>query len=527
MPAGKVRSMKRIFFAAILMVIVLFAAILSIQTPDSVAADAPWWDTLWGYRVTVTIDAAGYDRVDKAAEVDVNFTDLLVGLGDSGKFDPDSIRVVEMVGGNVVDDLVPYQFDRASNYNASNNAAGTLVILLTGNTAAAAARQYHVYFDVVGDSFPPLNIPNYVLDKSIVDANGFETLRLVTMNSTYYYHKTGGGFASLYDVDEKDWIGWNPAAGGAGDFRGIPNMVHPKDGGYFHPGRASVNSSVTRRGPLRVTIRSTSQDGNWATQWEIFPSYARMTVQKVAAGKSYWLLYEGTPGGMLNLTTDLVTKSDGTSAAANVAWTGDIPGEEWVYFTDPSLSRSLYVVHHQEDEIVDSYTPDENGKMTILGFGRSNSSRFLTGLPTEMTFGLVDETSFTGVSAAIHSAYKPLSYTLADAERSPVPPTATPTKAPTEPPTETPTTTPTETPTATPTETPTATPTDTPTATPTDTPTATSTATQTPTHTATATATPTYTPTATAMAAATATPTATETRPPHYDLFLPLIVKNR
>jgi len=361
--------------------------------------------------------------------------------------------------------------------------------------------------------------------KTITDAYGFETIRLVGTNSTYHYHKTGGGFASLFDVDEKDWIGWSLTAGGAGDFRGIPNMVHPIDGGYFHPGRANVTSTIPSRGPLKVTIRSTSLDGNWVTQWDVFPSYARMTVQKVVSGKAYWLLYEGTPGGLLDLTTDLVTKSDGTSAAANVAWVGDIPGEEWVYFTDPSLGRSLYVVHHQEDEIVDSYTPDSSKKMTILGFGRSVNSRFLTRLPVGMRLGLVDEASFEGVAGAIHNAYKPLSYTLAGAERSPVPPTTTPTKAPTEAPTETPTATPTETPTATPTETPTATPTDTPTATPTDTPTATPTST--PTRTATATVTPTYAPAASPTATATTTPTATATRPPRYDLFLPLIVNSR
>lgn len=94
-----------------------------------------------------------------------------------------------------------------------------------------------------------------------------------------------------------------------------------------------------------------------------------MTVQKVMSDIAYYLIYEGTPGGALDLTTDLVTKSDGTTAAANVSWTGDIPGDEWVYFTDPSLDRSLFVIHHQQDEIVDSYTTDAGGKMTILGFG--------------------------------------------------------------------------------------------------------------------------------------------------------------
>ena len=67
-----------------------------------------------------------------------------------------------------------------------------------------------------------------------------------------------------------------------------------------------------------------------------------------------------------------------------------------------------------------------------------------------MTFGMVDETSSAEVDGAIYNAYKPLSYMLAGAERSPVPPTATPTKAPTAAPTGTPTATPPHTPTATP-----------------------------------------------------------------------------
>ncbi|HRN68624.1 MAG TPA: hypothetical protein PK205_01200 [Promineifilum sp.] len=506
--------MRKIFLAASLLISAFFAAVLGIQSPSRVAADTPWWDTLWGYRVAVTVDAAGYDRVDKVAEVDINFTDLLNELGDSGKFDPKSIRVVEVDGGSVIDDLVPFQFDQASTYNANSNAAGTLIILLNGETAAAATRQYHIYFDVAGDSFTPPGVPELISVKTITDNFGFETFRLTGANSTYYFHKTGGGFASLFDVDENDWIGWSTAAGAAGDFRGIPNMIHPSNGGFFHPGRTNVNSSIVRSGPLRVTIRSTSLDGNWATQWDVFPGYARMTVQKVMSDIAYYLIYEGTPGGALDLTTDLVTKSDGTTAAANVSWTGDIPGDEWVYFTDPSLDRSLFVIHHQQDEIVDSYTTDAGGKMTILGFGRAGNGRFLTGLPTEMTFGLVDESSFAAVAAAIDNAYKPLGYTLADAERSPEPSTATPTHTPTEAPTEAPSPTPTETPTSTPTDTPTAIPTDTPA--PTDTPT------RTPTHTATATETPINTPTATALSAATATFTAT--RLPGYDLFLPLVV---
>jgi hypothetical protein len=299
-------------------------------------------------------------------------------------------------------------------------------------------------------------------------------------------------------------------------------MVHSVDGGHFHPGRTSVDSSVFRRGPLKITIKSSSLDGLWATTWEIFPTYARMSVQKTAEGKKFWLLYEGTPGGALNLTTDLVTKSDGTSATAGTAWTGDIPGEEWVYFTDPPLGRSIFVIHHQQDELVDSYTPDNNGLMTILGFGRSGVGRFLTTLPRELTIGLVDKTSIEEVTAVVHNAYKPIPYIIADAERSPEPPTATPTNTPTSTPTDTPTPTPTDTPTATPTDTPTATPTDTPTATPTET----ATATPKPTKTPRPTRTPKPSPTATSSPTLSPTPepSPTATWAPSDVGYLPFIV---
>lgn len=507
------------------------AVLAGIWPARPAAADAPWWDTLWGYRAAVTIDAAGLERHDGVAQIDINFTQLLAEVGEHSKFDINSLRVVEIEGGIVADDKVPFQFDRAADYDAKDKAAGTLIILMTGDTPAGGARQYHVYFDVVGDSFVPAKVSSRITTNTITDVYGFETFRLVTDNATYHFHKTGGGFASLFDVDEKDWIAWNPAANGAGDYRGIPNMVHPNDGGYFHPGRTSADSSITRRGPLKVTIRAGSLDGQWVTMWEVYPTYATMSVLKIAPGKKFWLQYEGTPGGKLDLATDLVTRSDGTTTTAGESWTGDLAGEEWVYFTDPSLGRSLFVAHQPDDEIVDSYVPSADKLMTIMGFGRSGNSRYLQEVPRYLTIGLVDETTPAAVAAVIDAAGQLPMVTLGAAEIGPVPPTPTPTAAPTDTPTPMPTDTPmpTETPTATPTETPTTTPTptDTPTSEPTDTPTATLT------HTATATATPTHTttvtatvpPTATVIVPPTVVPSVTAQPPVNYTLYLPLIVR--
>ncbi|MBP8948893.1 MAG: hypothetical protein KBG73_08630 [Candidatus Promineofilum sp.] len=501
---------KRLAAIGVIALALLLPA-LAWQTGGAAPANAGWWDSAWAYRVGVEIAAAGYPREEKVADVAINFTDLLNQVGEGSRFDPDSLRVLEVDGTTILDDAVPFQFDRAANYNPSSNAAGTLVILLTGATAAGETRHYHVYFDVVGSGHPLADFANRVNATTITDAFGYETFRIANDDGIYFYHKTGGGFSSLVDGDENDWIGWSPAPKGGGDFRGIPNMVHPNDGGHFHPGRATVESSYTRRGPLKATIRSNSLDGLWTTQWEIYPDYARLTVLKIATGKNYWFLYEGTPGGNLEPATDLVVRSDGTTTTAGESWTGDLPGEEWVYFADPALGRSLYAIHHEEDEIIDSYTPDDLGKMTILGFGRNGNGRFLTGTGRQMTIGLVDETELEAVAPVVHAAYKPLAATTGQTEQRP----ATPTPSPS------PTSAPTDTPTAT--QTPTATPTATRTATPTKTPTATPTATRTATPTKTPTATPTATSTATATATATATPSATATRPPIYTWYLPAI----
>ena len=414
--------------AALIVVITLALLLpaLAWQSSEAAPPNAGWWDAAWAYRAAVTVSAAGYAREEKVADVAINFTDLLDQVGEGSRLDPESLRVVEVDGATVIDDAVPFQFDRAANYNPSSNAAGTLLILLTGATAADETRHYDVYFDVVGSGHTPADFANRVNATTITDAFGYETFRIANDDGIYYYHKTGGGFASLIDVDEKDWIGWNPAPKGAGDFRGVPNMVHPNDGGHFHPGRATVDSGYTRRGPLKATIRSVTLDTLWTTQWEIYPDYARLTVLKVAAGKPYWFLYEGTPGGNLELATDLVVRSDGATITAGESWTGDLPGEEWVTFADPALGRSFYAIHHEEDEIIDSYTPDELGKMTILGFGRNGNGRFLTGTSHQMTIGLADSTELAGVAPVVHAAYKPLEAAVGPTEQRPATPTPSP-----------------------------------------------------------------------------------------------------
>lgn len=418
---------RLLFLAAA--VLMMAVAGLSLRYPaTSVAVGEPWWDTDWTYRVGLTIGANGFARDDKPVEVDVNFTTLLNGLGDSGALDPNSIRVVEInAGGAVIDNAVPFQFDKISTYNATTNARGTLVFLMKDATGASATRRYHVYFDLTGGSFaPPVFTPLVTLTDGVTH-KGYESVQIQTAGAEYFYHKPGGGFATLIDADDKDWLSWNTAAGAAGDYRGIPNMVYPADGGYFHPGRTTAATTVLSQGPLKGTFKSVSDNNAWEVRWEVFPSYARMTVVKAGA-TNYWFLYEGTPGGVLQPAVDTLTRSDGDTILASGTWTEDIPGEEWVYVSDPALERSIFLIHHQLDEYVDGYFLLDS--MTVFGFGRSGSSRFLNGLPRQFTFGLVDSTALNPVGVVVHNAYKPLTVTLDAAEKQPAGPTPTHTLPP-------------------------------------------------------------------------------------------------
>jgi len=49
----------------------------------------------------------------------------------------------------------------------------------------------------------------------------------------------------------------------------------------------------------------------------------------------------------------------------------DIAGDEWLYFSDPGLQRSLFMAHHEPDTVKDSYF-NYSDSMTVFGFGRSN-----------------------------------------------------------------------------------------------------------------------------------------------------------
>lgn len=387
-----------------------------------VASDLVWWNNDWDYRVEVTANAAGFARTDKPAEFDLNFTEIWASLGKTGALDPNSVRVVEVdANDNVIDDTVPFQFDEATDFNATTKAAGTVVVIMEGNTAAGATRRYHVYFDVTGKGFTPPNVtPLITFNGSAVD-EGFASYQMDTPVGTYFYHLKGGGFSSFNDVDGNDWISWNKSAGNAGDYRGIPNLVTPNNGGFFHPGRNVMTTNLLGQGPVKITFESFETKNppggraRWKAIWEVYPSYVTMTV--LQAPYPYWFLYEGTPGGALQPTTDFIVRSNGLKTNANTAWDADIPDEEWVFVADPNVGRALYFINHIDDTKIDSYAQQGN-IMTKLGFGRTGAAPLIdnTILPREFTWGVMDVTEHEASKPIIYNAYKEITTAVGEAE---------------------------------------------------------------------------------------------------------------
>ncbi|MCL4863839.1 MAG: DUF1349 domain-containing protein, partial [Caldilineaceae bacterium] len=108
------------------------------------------------YRTPVHVAANGFPRLDKRAEVAINFTALFNAIGQPNGFNRDSLRVVEVnSSGQVTDANVPFVFANGSGYNANSNAHGLLTIQMKGSTAANGVRYYQVYWDTTAKSFTP------------------------------------------------------------------------------------------------------------------------------------------------------------------------------------------------------------------------------------------------------------------------------------------------------------------------------------------------------------------------------------
>jgi len=376
----------------------LICALLMLAGPGASAQQ--WYDPEVTCRVPVDVDPAGFPRSDLPVEIDLDFAVLLAGLGKAGPLNPDSLRVVDAV----LEQPVPFQLDTAG-------------LVFIAAAVIDSPRRYHVYFDA-GGSFTPAQVMDFVVVEDGVQHEQQESFRIRTQAGTWYYQKPGAGFASLEDRDGNDWIGYTPGGGSAGEYRGIPNM-----GEWAHPGYDNSQSVLEIAGPVRARIRSQTNDSAWEAHWDIFPRFARLTLDR--SGGNYWVLYEGTPGGALD-ANDYCVRSPGLSTGIDTDWNGDLPEPEWAYFGDAGLGRIIYLVHHEDDEHSDQFWQMENN-MTVFGFGRQYTccDRYMTAAPAAFTVGLADAASIDEALPIIEGNWRPLQVAVGEPEEKNEPPDAT------------------------------------------------------------------------------------------------------
>jgi uncharacterized membrane protein len=108
-----------------------------------------WWNNSWGYRIKLEIENGDYDVTNWPVERDINFTDVLRQLGDTGTFDGNSTRLLEYnQTGGVMHEL-PSHFDPdLYRYDAAGSAFGNAVFIMNGTTENNTRRTFYLYFDI-------------------------------------------------------------------------------------------------------------------------------------------------------------------------------------------------------------------------------------------------------------------------------------------------------------------------------------------------------------------------------------------
>lgn len=244
-------------------------------------------------------------------------------------------------------------------------------------------------------------VPSRAADGQVVireaEDEGRPVFVIETEVATYHLSKGGAALTSLVDRDGRDWISFRPEHsagvpdGSFGWYRGLPNMTRQGFGHAAGEGASSATFDLLDTPLPKATV--VSYEGLWGARWEFYPTFARMTI--TGAGDDYWLLYEGTPGGKLDLG-DLCWVGGEEPASCDDSWRGDIDpvpgvadGFEWMVFGDPAIDRSLVLLHN-DDDITDQHRLLAG--MTVFGFGRSDPGRLQwalrdLGLPLPPTSG--------------------------------------------------------------------------------------------------------------------------------------------
>ncbi|MBM4079572.1 MAG: hypothetical protein FJ278_07725, partial [Planctomycetes bacterium] len=218
----------------------------ALQPPKGFAQSCKWWNADWRCRALVKVDAGTLERVDYPVELALNFTKLLKDANVEGAFDPQSVRVVEYAADGALVGELPSQFDPSAKFDAKQNAAGNVVWLAKGKTAAKSARFFGVYFDVAENG--PKPVPSYEGVKTYDGEKGMkwvENARIKTLLGPEGGHAYVWQVKALDGLDitqpgETNWAGFLDVRG----YRSEPFTL-----------------TCEAKGPVLVRYRMTASDG--------------------------------------------------------------------------------------------------------------------------------------------------------------------------------------------------------------------------------------------------------------------------
>ena len=166
------------------------------------AVSFEWWNTSWHYRIPIEINSTDYERKDAVIETKINFTAELERFGLAESFDENSVRVVEYNSSGSIMFHLPLQFDKAKNYNASENAIGTVAWIMNGTTPKNQKRYYFIYFDTLENQKEQ---PEYVTNLTYSwDGEEFwlnNSLRAIKIDTLRGENTSGIYYATNYTAD--------------------------------------------------------------------------------------------------------------------------------------------------------------------------------------------------------------------------------------------------------------------------------------------------------------------------------------
>ncbi len=217
----------------------------------------------------------------------------------------------------------------------------------------------------------------------------------------YYYDIRGGGFSHIIDHEGNDWVGFKMEpwgtypASAASSFRGLPNLVFQgEDDGAGHPGHDKCSSWFDDN-----KIFTESLNGLWLWSWELFEDHAVLEVIKTDPDRSYWFLYEGTPGGSFAPWSSYFgSDQGGPFPGGHDYYNGDILWDkfQWIYAGSSNASGTFYLVQEKQDNHLDMISflgnteagLDSPDGMSVFGFGREKDAKPLLKGPQRFIIGL-------------------------------------------------------------------------------------------------------------------------------------------